>query len=90
MYVKSVRDNRNSMARINCAEKLNNQCGAQYSYCARGREGAKTTINWRAPRSVTLFKAHDFLAKARVSGGAEGRAGACAPFSCNPAITCRA
>lgn len=48
MYVKSVRDNRNSMARINCAEKLNNQCGAQYSYCARGREGAKTAINWRA------------------------------------------
>ena len=53
-------------------------------------EGAKTAINWRAAESVTLFKAHDFLAKARVSGGAEGRAGACVPFSCNPAITCRA
>jgi len=35
-------------------------------------KGRKTAINWRASKSVTLFKAHDFLAKARVSGGAEG------------------
>lgn len=39
MYVKSVRDNRSSMARVNCAQKLNIQCGAQYSYCTGGRGG---------------------------------------------------
>lgn len=61
-----------------------------FAALGRGERSRRGENRDKLERSVTLFKAHDFLAKARVSGGAEGRAGACVPFSCNPAITCRA